>query len=235
MFLGFFGLNLAIYVMIFNDLNFYIMKKVLLSLGAAILFVAGAQAQTGFGLKAGVNLGKFSDVSDNYKDYQKNNVSFYLTGFADLLVAPQFSIQPGVSLQGKGNKFKAEGDNLDGSWTTNLMSIEVPVNAVYYIPAGTGNVFLGAGPYVGFNVSGQNKVEGTWGDFAGSGEGDIEFGSGDGEMKRVEAGANFMAGYKMSNGFLINAGYGLGLTSLSNVDNDKTANRVLSFGIGFQF
>src|SRR5690606_22067268 len=210
MFFGFFGLNLAIYVMIFNDLNFYIMKKILLSLGAAILFVAGAQAQTGYGLKAGVNLGKFSNVAENMQDYQKNNVSFYLTGFADLPVAPQFSIQPGISLQGKGAKYEGTDADLDvsGSVSTNLMSIEIPVNAVYYIPAGTGNVFLGAGPYVGFNVSGQNKVEGTWGDFAGSGEGDIEFGSGDGEMKRVEAGANFMAGYKMSNGFLINAGYG---------------------------
>lgn len=225
------------YLLIVKQFKLYIMKKILLSLGAAVLFIAGAQAQTGYGLKAGVNLGKFSNVADDFKDYQKNNVSFYVTGFADLPVAPQFSIQPGISLQGKGNKYEGTEGDLSGSVTTNLMSVEIPVNAVYYIPAGTGNVFLGAGPYVGFNVSGQNKVDGTWGDVSGTGETDIEFGSGDGEMKRVEAGANFMAGYKMSNGFLINAGYGLGLTSLNNAsDSDnKFSNRVLSFGIGFQF
>src|SRR5690606_28074707 len=150
----------------------------------------------------------------------------------------QFSIQPGISLQGKGAKYEGTDADLDvsGSVSTNLMSIEIPVNAVYYIPAGTGNAFLGSGPYVGFNVSGQNKVEGTWGDFAGSGEGDIEFGSGDGETKRGGAGANFMASYTMSNGLLINAGYGLGLTSLNNASasDNKFSNRVLSFGIGFQ-
>lgn len=211
------------------------MKKILLTLGAAFLVAAGAQAQVSYGLKAGVNLGKVSNVSDAAKDYQKNNTSFYVTGFADLPVASQFSIQPGVSLQGKGSKFKYDGNSLDGTSTTNVMSIEIPVNAVYYIPTGaSGSVFLGAGPYVGFNISGKNKIEGNIGEFGGEGETDIEFGSADNEMKRVEAGANFMAGYKLSNGFLINAGYGLGLTNLNNV-GETVSNRVLSFGVGFQF
>ncbi|MFD1769103.1 porin family protein [Sphingobacterium suaedae] len=210
------------------------MKKILLSLGTALLMAAGAQAQTSWGLKAGVNLGKYSNPSDIEKDYQVMNPSFYVTGFADLPVASQFSIQPGVSLQGKGNKFKYDGDGLDGTFTTNVMSIEVPVNAVYWIPAGSGNVFLGAGPYIGFNISGKNKIKGNVGDGFGEGESDINFGSGDDEMKVIEAGANFMAGYKLSNGFLINAGYGLGLTALNNT-GDKFSNRVLSFGVGFQF
>ncbi|MDR2284677.1 MAG: hypothetical protein LBE37_15790, partial [Sphingobacterium sp.] len=64
------------------------MKKVLLSLGAALLMVAGAQAQVGYGIKAGVNLAKYSNT-----DNAKNNTSFYVGGFADLPVAPQFSIQ----------------------------------------------------------------------------------------------------------------------------------------------
>lgn len=205
------------------------MKKILLSLGAALFLAAGAQAQVSYGLKAGVNLGKYS----NWLDNQKNNTSFYVTGFADLPVASQFSIQPGVSLQGKGSK--VEVGNSDNTLTRNVMSIEIPVNAVYYIPTGaSGSVFLGAGPYVGFNISGKNKIEGNIGEFGGAGETDIEFGSADNEMKRVEAGANFMAGYKLSNGFLINAGYGLGLTNLNNV-GETVSNRVLSFGVGFQF
>lgn len=208
------------------------MKKVLLSLGAALLMAAGAQAQTGYGLKAGVNLGKYSNVDD-----AKNNTSFYVTGFADLPVAPNFSIQPGVSLQGKGNRTESNLGDVEGKLTYNVMSVEIPVNAVYYIPAGAGSVFLGAGPYVGFNVSGKIKGEGNLGDAGLVGETDIEFGSGDNEMKTVDAGANFMLGYKLNNGFLINAGYGLGLTNLSNSDNsdNKFSNRVLSFGIGFQF
>jgi len=212
------------------------MKKLLLSFGAALLLAAGAQAQTSYGLKAGVNLGKFSNAPDLVKDYQSNNVSFYVTGFADLPIAPQFSIQPGVSLQGKGNKYKFDGNNLDGSTTTNLMSVEIPVNAVYYIPAGSGNVFLGAGPYVGFNVSGKSKNKGNLGELGAEGEHDLKFSGDNKNMNLIDAGANFMAGYKFNNGLLVNAGYGLGLTNLNpNSDGDKFSTRTLSFGLGFQF
>ncbi|TJZ54824.1 PorT family protein [Sphingobacterium olei] len=214
------------------------MKKLLLSFGAVVLLAAGAQAQVSYGLKAGVNLGKYSNQSDLAKDYQTNNVSFFVTGFADLPVATNFSVQPGLSLQGKGNKYNFDGDGLDGKSTTNVMSIEIPVNAVYWIPTGaSGSVFLGAGPYVGFNVSGKQKYEGNVGDWGAEGESDIDFGSGDNEMKVIDAGANFLAGYKFGNGFLINAGYGLGLSNLSNNSNsdNKFSNRVLSFGVGFQF
>ena len=213
------------------------MKKLLLSLGAAFLVAAGAQAQTSYGLKAGVTLGKFSNQSEAIKDFQKNNVSFYVTGFADIPVAPQFSIQPGVSLQGKGNKYEYDSDGLDGSASVNTMSIEIPVNAVYYIPAGTGNVFLGAGPYVGFNISGKHKLEGNLGELGAAGESDIKFSGDDKDMNLIDAGVNFLGGYKFGNGFLINAGYGLGLSNLSpSSDSDnKFSNRVLSFGLGFQF
>src|SRR5690606_21120438 len=212
------------YLLIVKQFKLYIMKKILLSLGAAVLFIAGAQAQTGYGLKAGVNMPKITVTSDGTSDYTSDaSTNFYVTGYANIFAAPNFAIQPGISLQGKGGK----GEILGAEGTVNLMSIDVPVNLVYYIPAGTGNVFLGAGPYVGFNVSGQSKL--------GDIKTDINFGSEVDELKVVDYGANFQAGYKLSNGFLINAGYGLGIGSLSNVDGVKMKNRVLSFGLGFEF
>lgn len=214
------------------------MKKILLSLGAAVLLAGAANAQVSYGLKAGVNLGKYSGLEAPLSDYQKNNTSFYVTGFADLPVAPSFSIQPGISLQGKGGKIEASGDLGDGSLTRNVMSIEVPVNAVYYIPVGyTGSVFLGAGPYVGFNISGKDKISGNFGEGnGGSSTADLKFSGDDKDMNLFDAGVNFLGGYKFNNGFLINAGYGLGLTNLiPDNDGDKVSNRVLSFGVGFQF
>lgn len=199
-----------------------------------MLLAAGAQAQTSWGLKAGVNLGKYSGLNSDLRDLQTMNPSFYVTGFADLPVAPQFSIQPGVSLQGKGSKLNYDIAGFDGTNTINTMSIEIPVNAVYWIPAGSGNVFLGAGPYVGFNVSGKEKNRGTTDFGSGDIETDVNFGNEDGEAKVIDAGANFLAGYKLANGLLINAGYGLGLTSIYNAGS-KNSNRVLSFGVGFQF
>ena len=136
-------------------------------------------------------------------------------------------------MQGKGGKFK-DGDvfDFDGeveSATINSMSVEIPVNLAYYIPAGTaGSVFIGAGPYIGFNVSAQGK--------SGNITENFEFGSESGQFNRVDYGANFQAGFKLSNGFLINAGYGLGLGNVLNtVDAVKTKHNVLSFGIGFEF
>ncbi len=212
------------------------MKKILLSLGAAVLLAAGAQAQTSWGLKAGVNLGKYSGIEGGLQDYAKMNPSFYVTGFADLPVAANFSIQPGVSLQGKGAKYKASGDLGEGTFTQNVMSIEVPVNAVYYIPAGySGSVFLGAGPYIGFNVSGKQKVSGDFEGWEGSNTRDLSFSGDDKDMNVIDAGANFMAGYKFNNGLLINAGYNLGLTQLVPDASKTVSNRVLSFGVGFQF
>lgn len=213
------------------------MKKllsVLIGLGISI----GAFAQeTSFGVKAGVNLGKYSNASDAVKDYQKMNPSFYLTGYADLPVAPQFSIQPGISLQGKGSKFSYDGDGMDGSVTTNVMALEIPVNGVYYIPTGgSGSVFLGAGPYAAYSLSGKVKAKGNIGEFGGEGESDLDFGGDDRDQNAFDFGLNFMAGYRLAGGFTINAGYGLGLANLSPSDNsdNKFSNRVLSFGVGFQ-
>ena len=213
------------------------MKKVLLAI-VALGVSAGAFAQEmSYGVKAGVNLGKYSNTPDMVKDYQQMNPSFYVTGYADLPVAPQFSIQPGLSLQGKGNKLKYDGNSLDGSSATNVMALEIPVNAVYYIPTGmNGSVFVGAGPYAAYSLSGKVKNKGSIGDFGTSGDYDLDLGGDDKDQKPFDFGLNFMLGYKLASGFTINAGYGLGLSNLSPVDNSdsKFSNRVLSFGVGFQ-
>ncbi|MFD2598924.1 porin family protein [Sphingobacterium corticis] len=210
------------------------MKKVLLSFGVAMLLAGAAQAQVSYGLRGGVNLGKISNLGEN----QSNNTSFHVTGYADLPVAPNFSIQPGLSLQGKGTKFDSNFENASGSYTRNTMSLEIPVNAVYYIPTGySGSVFLGAGPYVGMNLSGKDKIKGDLANTAGfENERDLSFSGDNKDMNRIDAGVNFLAGYRFNGGLLLNAGYGLGLTNLNPVSNNTTyANRVWSFGVGFQF
>lgn len=208
------------------------MKKILLTIAVAVATVAGAQAQTSYGLKAGVNLGEYTHAPG-----QSVNTSFYVTGFADLPIAPSFSIQPGVSLQGKGTKFRAEVENIaNAEASLNVMSIEIPVNAVYYIPTGdAGKVFLGAGPYIGFNVSAKEKIKGSSGNVSIDESNNLKFSGSDRSMNVIDAGLNFMAGYKFSNGFLLNAGYNLGLTNNLYKSEQIHANRVWQFGVGFQF
>jgi opacity protein-like surface antigen len=204
--------------------NLKSMKKILLSLGAAFLLAAGAQAQTSWGLKAGLNFPKITVSGNGESESSGTSTNFHVTGYASIPAATNFAIQPGLSLQGKGGKADVLGEDV----TTNLMYLEVPVNAVYYIPTGyTGSVFVGAGPYAGLGLSG--KVKG------GDESMDIEFGSNADEMKRFDWGFNFLLGYKLNNGFLINGGYGLGLGNLSNVDGITSNNRVFSVGIGYEF
>ncbi|WP_312790614.1 porin family protein [Sphingobacterium sp.] len=196
------------------------MKRKLLSIAAALCFIAGAKAQTSYGIKAGLNFTKLKASEGNISETSNTSTNFYFSGYADMPLANNFSIQPGVSLQGKGGK------SVDDT-KLNLMYIEVPVNFVYSIPTGNaGNVFLGAGPYAGFGIHAKAKQgnvseSGSFGDFG---------------VKTFDAGLNLLAGFKLTNGFLVNGGYGLGLTNMAK-DSGETSikNRVFSVGVGYQF
>lgn len=205
------------------------MKRKLLTIAAALCFIAGAKAQTSYGIKAGVNFPKLSVTQKETSGSISSGAStnFYVTGFVDAPIASNLSIQPGLSLQGKGSKSKDEVDEVKG----NIMYLELPVNFVYYVPAGSGNVFLGAGPYAAYALSAKNKINGV--------STNVKFGNGpdDDGVKRFDAGLNFLLGYKLSNGFLLNGGYGLGLTNImyDNILGVKQKNRVFSVGVGYQF
>lgn len=202
------------------------MKKLILS-AAAVLLTLGAFAQTplGYGVKAGVNLPNYHYSNDVNT---KSATNFHITGYLDAPVSSNFYIQPGVSLQGKGAKFY---DNGDLSVTQNTMWIEVPVNAVAKFYTGdAGNFYIGAGPYAAFGISGKNK----WESRSGITETKFEFGK-DKSQKGFDAGVNFLAGYQLSSGLTLGAGYGLGLTDIApdNSGSLKQNNRVLSFSVGF--
>ncbi|RNL55503.1 porin family protein [Pedobacter jejuensis] len=245
------------------------MKKLLLS-ASVILLATGAFAQNTmsgsdarFGLKAGVNLARFHSSgttgSDSFNDNVKDNVGFNVTAFADFGVGNNFFIQPGISLQNKGAKFESTIANTVGNTTvtnvstnkTSLMAIEVPINAVFRIPTGdAGAVQISAGPYVGFNISGKNKIESTTTTLNnttntstvvnGSNENDLSFGSTtDKNYGSTDFGANFGLAYRTTSGFLVGANYGLGLSNLiakdSRVGDSKLTNRVLGFTVGYSF
>ncbi|HWK59293.1 MAG TPA: porin family protein [Parapedobacter sp.] len=218
------------------------MRKLLLT--TLTLAVAGhlAFAQDSpikFGVKAGVNLPTVSltgdDVDSDEKDALKSSLSFYVGATADFSISPIFSIQPGLTLSGKGYKMSDEFEGASFETTNNVMYLEIPVNAVARFAAGSGNVFVGAGPYYGFALSGKTKWEASFDGETESDEEDVEFGNGDGETKRGDFGVNLLAGYELSNGFNIHLGYGLGLGNLSNETDVKVNNRVFSVGVGFSF
>ncbi len=217
------------------------MKKLVLSLmmvGACI--AASAQKNpVKFGVKAGVNFPTLNFSEDLLLGAEpKATTSFYFGGTADIPVGGMFTIQPGIILSGKGTKIEGVGGSDNATAEFNLMYIEIPVNALVNIPVGDGKVFIGAGPYYGIAITGKNKLKGSLEEdgqsMSGTIEEDMEFGD-DGEFKRPDFGVNFLGGYQLGNGFNIHAGYGLGLSNISQLSEIKTKNRVLSVGVGFSF
>jgi hypothetical protein len=205
----------------------YNMKKVLLTLSAAFLFAAVVKAQTSYGIKAGITFPKVTAASGDVSISTKSSTSFYLTGYLEAPLANNFSIQPGLSLQGKGGKgISVNGlEELGDNGKLELMYLELPVNFVYNIPTGnSGNIFLGAGPYAGLGLSAKAKT----------GNVKVDVGFGDDGLKRFDAGLNFLAGYRLANGFLINGGYGLGFVDLAGAEGGSLKNRVFSIGVGYQ-
>lgn len=210
------------------------MKK-LLFVFVGMLIGIGAFAQgsaMGFGIKAGVNFPKYNYTGSNSSYESNSNVSsFHVTGFLDApLVSNILSVQPGISLQGKG----AEVSGTLGTYSQNTMWIEVPVNLVAKMPTGgSGNFFVGAGPYVGFGISGKNKYS-NW---IGTTEEEFDFGK-NGTLKSTDFGVNIIAGYQLNGGLMIHGGYGMGLSDIRGSNNEyfpdnRLTNRVWTVGLGF--
>src|SRR5690606_13385252 len=120
----------------------------------------------------------------------------------DYALSKNFSIQAGLSLSGKGGKSAWSEDDLDGSasgegsFKESLLYLEVPVNAIYR----SGSFYFGAGPCLGFALSGKWKESyeynlGNGDTESGTESGKIEFSGEDGYFKRADFGVNFLAGY----------------------------------------
>lgn len=209
-------------------------------------FAQSSDSKLKFGVKAGVNFANISISYDGDEDDDSDTkavTSFHFGGYADLSVSPAFSIQPGLTLSGKGFKeeesYSEPGYSEEGKSTTNVMYLEVPVNFVYKI----NDFYIGAGPYAAFALSGKNKYEYTENDggdiTSEKEEEDVKIGNGeDDQLKGTDFGINFMAGYQLKNGINLGVGYGLGLSNIypgESSENYKIKNRVFSVSVGYSF
>ncbi len=218
------------------------MKKTILTglFAAGILFTASAQTGARVIGRAGVNFTNITgkDAYDD-KDNGKLKTGFHIGADVEIPLADEFFIQPGVLFSTKGAKSK---DFEDAS--INLSYVEIPVSFMYKPVLGNGRLILGAGPYAGFAVGGKVK-------FDSDTDSDIEFKNKVSAeeyensyiLRRMDFGANIMAGYEMASGLSIQLNSQFGLANLhpditglpSGFKQPKANNTGFGVSVGYRF
>lgn len=100
------------------------------------------------------------------------------------------------------------------------------MNFVFKANAGSGKFFVGAGPSIGFGISGTYK--------SGSEEEDVNFGSdSEDDLKPFDFGGNILAGYELSNGLFFALNYNTTLNNLSTESDVTSRNRYFGIRIGY--
>lgn len=197
----------------------------------ALIFTLTAtltSAQTQLGVRTGVNLSKFYGSMSDVTIDSESLTSFYLTGYLNTAIHKNFSVQPGLSLQGKGGMNSFMEDNIRKEEATNLLYVELPINVLYHISLVGGDFSAGLGPYVATGISGKTKIDDH--------KEDIEWGN-DADFARWDTGLNFIIGYRFFEGLSIDAGYALGLKNMApeNELSIQQYNRAFSVGLGYLF
>ena len=206
--------------------------KFLLPLSTAVLLAAGvrsAQAQTEFGLKAGVNFPSYSYTDSEALAGTASIVRFYLTGYLDARIASGFYLHPEVSLQAKGSKLTESTVLGSGEVIQKTMWLDFPFNFLGKLPVSNNvKIFAGGGPYIGFAMDGTNT-------YADSGSESAIIIYDDNALKSVDYGINFLMGVKLEKRLSLNANYRLGLANIAESNykwSSTIKNRVFSLGIG---
>lgn len=207
----------------------------------ALVICSSVSAQISFGVQGGAVLSKpsvkqatdFGDIKPKSKiGFTGGLIADVPFGDEPLRLMPELKfVQKGVkydfSAELFGQTFKLEGNS-------NINYIELPVNLAYAFPLGKNKLFLGAGPYGAYGLSGKSKgTSSVNGETAEETDEKIEFGSSEDQTKRFDYGANIMAGYFMNNGLMIKLNYSRGFANLSNVTDEKYHNQYLGLSVAY--
>lgn len=213
-----------------------------------------ATAQPTFGIHAGGIMVKTTSESEEEISF-KNRISWKVGGIANIPLTETFSFMPQLNLLSKGGKIEESfsedlmGDliTVDVTGNAKFVYLELPLNVVYNSMGEMGGFFIGAGPSVSLGLSGELDGKQTI-SFLGQtesesfdykvkfdGEQDPDPDSEEVHLKRLEFGANILAGYQLANGLFIKATYNHGLSNISPNEETKAKSRYFGISIGYFF
>jgi hypothetical protein len=216
-------------------------KALLFALTTTVLALnAKAQDKTTFGVRAGVNFTNINGDDGAGHDYDyKLKTGFNLGVNAEIPLAPDFYVQPGVLFSTKGAKEKVTGAD---DTKLNLSYVEIPINLLYKPTLGSGKMLLGFGPYIGIAVAGKVKTAG--GDFDLKFKNDLSTAEASstttGYFKRLDFGGNLLVGYELSSKISFQLNAQLGMSNLDPKVNGKksegkTKNTGFGISVGYRF
>jgi len=114
-------------------------------------------ASSTFGLIGGFNFAKGSlAVSGSNISINLGSVTTFSFGTNYSYNFKNCSIQESFLLSGKGAEETGSGNSV----TFNMYYLEIPVDFRYHLPIKNGYVFIGAGPYIGYNLGGKVRTNG---------------------------------------------------------------------------
>jgi len=192
-----------------NEIN---MKKLILSLAVVTIATMTANAQVGFGAKAGANFATLSGSDAKDIDGKAMQVGANFGVIVQIPVSGMFSVNPELVFSMQGVKFTGGSDKLN--------YLNIPVMAHFGF---NGGFFVEGGPQVGFMMSAKQKDA--------SGTTDIkEF------LSTTDFSLGLGAGFKSASGFGGNARVNIGLSSIDKGDpKAKINNMVIQAGVFYMF
>ncbi len=225
----------------------------------ACCFFIQVNAQVDFGVRAGGNFFNVSskDAGGNKTDDFSLNPGFHFGITVGATIADKLELQPGLLFYTKGFQGEYIEPTVTTASTATAFYLELPVNVIYKPELGTGNLLLGAGPYIAYGVGGNftrttkvwNEIEEV-GSFITTTKEELKMqfvnDRADANARKIlygkpfDYGANLLAGYELKNGLSAQLNAQLGLANLTPLDDGKKQDGSLKnvgFGIslGYRF
>ncbi|MEO7522791.1 MAG: porin family protein [Ferruginibacter sp.] len=217
------------------------MKKIIL-MAAIAVFSISSYAQVSFGAQVGANLGMGKETYGftNAPTLSSNAKVGFLIGVLAEVGFGKLAFRPELNFVQRGSK---SGVNFYNGFSTSSYSrkltlnyIDIPLNVVYKLEIGkTGKVFFGLGPAIEIGLSGKDDYADQDNNgnpftkhdvkFDGKKAANTSSNDFDTHYKRVDIGANVLAGFQLPMGVFAKLGYNLGF---ANIDPNKDDPNYLS-------
>jgi len=149
-------------------------KKVLLVLVVVVFTASYAQAQFNFGVRGGVGLTNVYQKKDGEMKVLDYKPGFQIGIITEYALLDFLFLQPGISFSRQGMKTEMSISKNSANFTWDLNYIQVPINI--QIRNNSSKLYLQAGPYFGYGISGKLKVKAVSGGTTDSATEKITFG-----------------------------------------------------------